>query len=59
VPAGTYGNVVLTRDIDPLNCPTKKEIKSYARGVGPIHVIRTRSAHHEEIKLVSKRAGGR
>jgi hypothetical protein len=54
VPAGTFTHVVLTRDIDPLN-PDKKEIKSYARGVGPIHVIRTRSAHHEEIKLVSKR----
>jgi hypothetical protein len=54
VPAGAFTGVVLTRDIDPLN-PDKKEIKSYARGVGPIHVIRTRSAHHEEIKLVSKR----
>jgi hypothetical protein len=53
VPAGVFTNVVRTRDIDPLN-PDKKELKWYAKGVGPVHVIRTRSAHTEEIKLVSK-----
>ena len=46
-----YTGVVETRDIDPLN-PDKKELKWYARGVGPVHVIRTRSAHSEEIRLV-------
>jgi hypothetical protein len=51
VPAGVFRNVVETRDIDPLN-PDKKELKWYATGVGPIHVIRTRSAHTEEIRLV-------
>jgi hypothetical protein len=51
LPAGVFTGVVETRDIDPLN-PDKKELKWYARGVGAIHVIRTRSAHTEEIKLV-------
>ena len=47
----TFTGVVLTRDIDPLN-PDKVEHKWYAKGVGPVHVIRIGSAHHEEIKLV-------
>jgi hypothetical protein len=54
VPAGTYGNVMVTKDIDPLN-PDKVEHKFYAPGAGPVHVIRIGSAHREEIKLVSKR----
>jgi len=54
VPASTYRNVLLTKDIDPLN-PDKIEHKWYAPGVGPIHVLRIGSAHHEEIKLVSMR----
>ena len=54
VPAGRYSNVLLTKDIDPLN-PDKVEHKWYAPGVGPIQVIRIGSAHHEQIKLVSKR----
>ncbi|MCW2998029.1 MAG: hypothetical protein JWN65_1578 [Solirubrobacterales bacterium] len=52
VPAGTYRHVVRTYDIDPLN-PDKKEHKWYAPGVGPVHVVRIGSAHHEEIKLLS------
>jgi hypothetical protein len=54
VPAGRYSNVLLTKDIDPLN-RDKVEHKWYAPGVGPIQVIRIGSAHHEQIKLVSKR----
>jgi hypothetical protein len=50
LPGGVFHNVVETKDIDPLN-PDKKELKWYARGVGAIHVIRTGSAHSEEIKL--------
>jgi hypothetical protein len=53
VPAGTYRGVVETRDIDPLN-PAKIENKWWAPGVGPIHVLRINSSHHEEIKLVKK-----
>jgi hypothetical protein len=52
VPAGSYANVLLTKDIDPLN-PDKVEHKWYAPGVGPVHVLRIGSAHHEEIELVS------
>jgi hypothetical protein len=54
VPAGTYHGVVQTRDIDPLN-PDKVENKWYARGVGPVHVVRIGSAHKEETKLISMR----
>jgi hypothetical protein len=50
VPAGTFKNVVETYDTDPLN-PDKIERKFYAPGAGPVHVVRTGSAHHEEIKL--------
>lgn len=54
VPAGTFRNVVQTRDIDPLN-PDKMENKWYARGVGVVHVLRIRGKNQtEEIKLVSK-----
>jgi hypothetical protein len=53
VPAGTFTHVMETRDIDPLN-PAKVENKWYARGTGPVHVLRIGSAHREEIRLVSK-----
>jgi hypothetical protein len=49
-PAGTFRDVVITLDTDPLN-PAKVEHKSFARGVGPVHVKRRGSAHTEEIKL--------
>ena len=51
MPAGHFRHVMQTRDIDPLN-PDKVENKWYAPGVGPVHVVRIGSAHHEEIKLV-------
>ena len=53
VPAGSFGNVVETRDVNPLD-PSKVENKWFAKGVGAIRVLRIRSAHHEEIKLVRK-----
>jgi hypothetical protein len=56
VPAGTFRHVVETLDTDPLN-PDKLEHKFYAPGVGPVHVIRVGSAHHEETKLVHFTAG--
>ena len=52
-PAGTYKNVVVTRDINPLD-PSKIENKWFAKGVGSIRVLRIRSAHHEETRLVRK-----
>ncbi|MDQ6915118.1 MAG: hypothetical protein M3155_04825 [Actinomycetota bacterium] len=51
VPAGTFRDTIVTLDTDPLN-PAKIEHKSYAPGVGPVHVKRQGSAHTEEIKLV-------
>jgi hypothetical protein len=52
VPAGNFSRVLETYDTDPLN-PGKIERKFYAPGVGPVHVVRIGSAHHEEIKLVA------
>jgi hypothetical protein len=52
-PAGTFNNVLVTKDIDPLN-PDKIEHKFFAPGTGPVHVIRIGSAHKEEIRLVSR-----
>ncbi len=55
IPAGSFRNVVETRDIDPLN-PDKVENKWYARGFGVIHVLRIKGKNQtEETKLVSKR----
>ncbi|MCZ4102960.1 hypothetical protein C8250_039035 [Streptomyces sp. So13.3] len=51
VPVGTFHNVVVTNDTDPLN-PDKSDHKSYASGVGMIHSERVRSGHHEVIDLV-------
>jgi hypothetical protein len=51
VPAGTFKHVVETRDINPLDT-TKIENKWFAPGVGPIHVLRIRSSHREETRLV-------
>jgi hypothetical protein len=53
VPAGTFKNVVQTRDINPLD-PSKIENKWFAKGFGSIRVLRIRSAHHEQTKLVRK-----
>ena len=53
VPAGTYNNVVETRDINPLD-PSKIENKWFAKGVGSIRVLRIRSSHQEQTKLVRK-----
>jgi hypothetical protein len=53
VPAGTFNNIVETRDINPLD-PSKVENKWFAKGIGPIRVLRIRSMHHEQTKLVKK-----
>jgi hypothetical protein len=41
VPAGTYENVLRTRDFTPLE-PTVEENKYYAPGVGPVQEIQTK-----------------
>lgn len=53
VPAGSFKHVVETRDINPLDT-TKIENKWWAPGVGTIHVLRIKSNHREETKLVRK-----
>jgi hypothetical protein len=53
VPAGTFKNVIETRDINPLD-PSKIENKWFAKGIGTIRVLRIRSMHHEQTKLVQK-----
>jgi hypothetical protein len=52
-PAGVFNNVMTTKDTDPLN-PDKIEHKQYAKGIGPVHVIRVGGTHREETKLVKK-----
>lgn len=51
VPAGSYRKVITTEDSDPLN-PDKTDKKWFAPGVGVVHSVRIRSAHHEETSLV-------
>jgi hypothetical protein len=50
VPAGSYRNVLVTYDTDPLT-PDKLEHKWYAPGVGLIEAVRFGGGHHEHIKL--------
>lgn len=50
-PAGTYRNVVVTDDINPLD-PTKKEHKWYAPGVGFVHAVLHQGGHTEISSLV-------
>jgi hypothetical protein len=51
VPAGSYQNVVITEDTDPLN-PDKIDDKRYAPGVGMVWTKRVRTGHVEESSLV-------
>jgi hypothetical protein len=51
VPGGSFTNVVVTDDSDPLN-PDKIDEKSYGPGVGLIYSKRIRSGHHEEMSYV-------
>ena len=56
VPAGRYGNAVLTLDSDPLN-PSKNDNKWYAQGVGLVKSARVAAGHREVVALVEVRAG--
>ena len=56
VPAGTYQNVMVTLDSDPLN-PDKNDNKWYAPGVGMVKSVRIRTGHQEETALVKVTEG--
>jgi hypothetical protein len=56
VPAGSFKDVVVTEDTDPLN-PDKIDEKRYAPGAGMIFAHRVRTGHTEEVSLV-KITGG-
>jgi hypothetical protein len=51
VPAGTYSKVVVTNDTNPL-APDRIDKKWYGPGVGLVKVLRERTGHHEEARLV-------
>jgi hypothetical protein len=51
VPAGSYTQVVVTEDTDPLN-PDKSDQKFFGPGVGLIYTERIRTGHHEVLHLV-------
>jgi hypothetical protein len=55
-PAGTYRDVVVTKDTDPLN-PDKVDEKHYAPGAGLIYSKRISSTHSEESSLVKVTSG--
>ena len=51
VPLGTYQNVVVTEDTNPLD-PDRSDTKKYAPGVGLVYTKRIRTGHMEEASLV-------
>ena len=51
VPGGSFTNVLITEDTDPLN-PDKTDKKEYGAGVGLIYTKRIRSGHQEELFYV-------
>jgi hypothetical protein len=46
VPGGTFHQILVTEDTDPLN-PDKIDLKKYAPGVGLAYTKRVRTGHHE------------
>jgi hypothetical protein len=56
VPGGTFHDVVVTEDSDPLN-PDKIDEKHYAPGVGLVSSKRDRAGHHEDSSYVRTTAG--
>jgi hypothetical protein len=56
VPGGTFHDVVVTEDSDPLN-PDKIDEKRYAPGVGLVSSTRDRAGHHEDSSYVRTTAG--
>jgi hypothetical protein len=51
VPAGTFHNVVVTEDTNPLE-PDFYDLKSFASGTGLVYTKRVRTGHQEELSLV-------
>jgi len=51
VPAGTFNNVVVTEDTNPLE-PDFYDLKSFASGTGLVYTKRVRTGHQEELSLV-------
>jgi hypothetical protein len=56
VPAGTFREVVVTEDTDPLN-PDKVDQKKYGPGAGLVYTKRVRTGHSEEASLVRMTQG--
>jgi hypothetical protein len=56
VPGGTFQDVVVTEDRDPLN-PDKIDEKHYAPGIGLVYSKRDRAGHHEESSYVKTTTG--
>jgi hypothetical protein len=54
VPAGTFRQILVTEDTDPLN-PDKIDTKYFAPNVGLVYTKRVRTGHHEELSLVEIR----
>jgi len=50
VPAGSFSNVIVTKDTDPLN-PSKLEYKSYAPGAGMVKSTGVVNGHKEVLQL--------
>jgi hypothetical protein len=51
VPAGTYQQVLVTEDTNPLD-PDRHDTKIYAPGAGLVYTHRVRTGHEEEMSLV-------
>jgi hypothetical protein len=56
VPGGTFHDVLVTEDSDPLN-PDKIDEKAYAPGVGLVSTKRDRAGHHEDSSYVKTTPG--
>lgn len=54
VPAGTYHDLVVTDDINPLD-PSKREHKWYAAGIGFVHAVLKGGGHSETVQLAQIR----
>lgn len=54
VPAGTYQQILVTEDTNPLD-PDRHDTKAYAPNVGLVFTHRVRTGHEEEMSLVEIR----
>ena len=56
VPGGTYRDVLVTEDTDPLN-PDRIDEKRFAPGIGLVYTKRVRTGHQEEASFVKTTTG--